>query len=100
VTLLGDSWHPMSPFKAQGANQALLDALALSKQIIRWWADRSPRNGAAQLGSYFGDYEAEAFARSAKKVIKSRLAAQYLHSPAALVPGNITRASVAEQATQ
>jgi salicylate hydroxylase len=105
ITLLGDSWHPMSPFKAQGANQALLDALALSKQIIRWWTDKKVTSAnrvssGGSLAHYFGEYEVESFGRSAKKVIKSRLAAQYLHSPAALVPGNITRASVAEHATQ
>lgn len=106
ITLLGDSWHPMSPFKAQGANQALIDAYSLSNCISSWYTSQQIVNNNSnnnndveltKLGNYFGRYELDGFKRSSQKVIKSRSTAIYLHSMAAMTPGNITRASVAER---
>ena len=33
VTLIGDAAHPMTPFKAQGANQAVADAVLLARSL-------------------------------------------------------------------
>lgn len=91
VTLIGDAAHPMSPFKGQGANQALLDALALARGIARGcqpysqWRERGLRK------SVLTDYESEMLERSATKVQDSADAAEFLHSDIVLYEGNQPR---------
>ncbi len=97
VTLLGDAAHPMSPFKGQGANQALLDALSLSKALISSEYVKPKRR---LIPIALRDYERDMKARTEVKVLKSREAAKYLHSDVALATGNITRAGAAELAFQ
>ncbi|MES2800248.1 MAG: NAD(P)/FAD-dependent oxidoreductase [Bacteroidota bacterium] len=77
ATLIGDAAHPMSPFKGQGANQAILDALALARAIYQEssnWKEKGIR--AAVLTAF----EIEMIKRSASKVKDSAAAAQFLHT--------------------
>lgn len=39
IFVIGDAAHPMSPFKGQGANQALLDAVALADFLVEYHSD-------------------------------------------------------------
>jgi salicylate hydroxylase len=95
ITFLGDAAHPMSPFKGQGANQALLDALYLSKVLI---SSELVKNSRRKIGVALKDYEKDMKSRTSVKVLKSRDAAKYLHSNAAMAFGNITRAGAAAAA--
>ncbi len=87
VTLIGDAAHPMSPFKGQGANQALLDALALARQIsiacraLPKWRETGLRE------SVLTEFEEEMLARSASKVQDSAKAVELLHSEKVLREG-------------
>ena len=80
VTLIGDAAHPMSPFKGQGANQALLDALALARGISRGCRPLSQWRKAGVRESVLTKFESEMLDRSASKVKDSARAAQFLHS--------------------
>lgn len=84
VTLLGDAAHPMSPFKGQGANQALLDALALARKIYKSCGPFSNWKEVGIRKSILKDFEEEMLKRSAIKVKDSAAAAQFLHSEVAL----------------
>jgi 2-polyprenyl-6-methoxyphenol hydroxylase-like FAD-dependent oxidoreductase len=80
VTLIGDAAHPMSPFKGQGANQALLDALALARGISKGCRPLSQWREAGVRKSVLTEFESEMLERSATKVKDSAAAAQFLHS--------------------
>jgi salicylate hydroxylase len=91
VTLIGDAAHPMSPFKGQGANQALLDALALARGISKECSPASQWREAGLRESVLTDFESEMLERSATKVKGSADAAQFLHSQSVLHEGDRPR---------
>lgn len=88
VTLIGDAAHPMSPFKGQGANQALLDALALARDITKGCRPLSKWREAGIRESVLTGFEEEMLARSAGKVKDSAEAVQLLHSKVVLREGD------------
>ena len=93
VTLLGDAAHPLSPFKGQGANQALLDALALARGISIGCRPLSNWRDVGIRISVLKEFEAKMIARTKSKVKDSREAARYLHSDIVLMETNKPRGS-------
>jgi 2-polyprenyl-6-methoxyphenol hydroxylase-like FAD-dependent oxidoreductase len=91
VTVIGDAAHPMSPFKGQGANQALLDALTLARGITRGCRPLSQWRKAGVRESVLTEFESEMLARSAVKVKDSADAAEFLHSEIVLHEGDEPR---------
>ena len=91
VTLIGDAAHPMSPFKGQGANQALLDALALARGIFQGCRPLSQWRTMGIRKSVLSGFEAAMLERSAAKVTDSAEAAQFLHSDIVLHEGDEPR---------
>jgi 2-polyprenyl-6-methoxyphenol hydroxylase-like FAD-dependent oxidoreductase len=91
ITLLGDAAHPMSPFKGQGANQALLDALSLARKIYKGCRPGTHWRETGLRASVLTEYEHEMLERSAVKVQDSHDAVQFLHSDVVLYEGDEPR---------
>lgn len=91
VTLIGDAAHPMSPFKGQGANQALLDALSLARTITRECRPLSNWREAGIRARVLTEFETEMLQRSSKKVQESAAAAEFLHTDSVLHEGDEPR---------
>lgn len=88
ITLIGDAAHPMSPFKGQGANQAILDAILLAEKIVKTYHSES--HNIDIRASILTDFEREMIERSSIKVKQSADAAKFLHTDIVLQEGNVT----------
>ena len=91
VTLIGDAAHPMSPFKGQGANQALLDAITLARGISKGCNSLSNWRKVGVRECVLNEFESEMLERSAVKVKDSAEAAKFLHSEIVLHEGDEPR---------
>jgi 2-polyprenyl-6-methoxyphenol hydroxylase-like FAD-dependent oxidoreductase len=91
TTLIGDAAHPMSPFKGQGANQALLDALSLARGISKGCKSLAHWKKTGIRESVLTEFESEMLERSAVKVKDSADAAEFLHSEIVLHKGDEPR---------
>jgi len=94
ITLIGDAAHPMSPFKGQGANQALLDALALARGIFKGCNPKSKWREKGIRESVLNEFELEMLERSSVKVNDSKKAVHILHSEIVLHEANAPRGRV------
>ena len=87
--------HPIG----QGANQALLDAILLSRKLYKSiCVDRkAPRDECIsdRIPTSLAEFEEEMLQRAAVKVEKSASAAKFLHSDVAISKGNVTRGAAA-----
>jgi 2-polyprenyl-6-methoxyphenol hydroxylase-like FAD-dependent oxidoreductase len=90
-TIIGDAAHPMSPFKGQGANQALLDALALARKISITCGPDSNWREIGLRKMILTEFEKEMVERTTAKVEGSAQAAKLLHSDAVLHEGDEPR---------
>ena len=82
VTIIGDAAHPMTPFKAQGANQAISDAVLLANALVEGVGKRGPVDGFNYALPLF---EKRMLSRSSRAVLGSREKVKEMHSALALI---------------
>ena len=95
VTLLGDALHPMAPFKAQGANAALLDSVALARALYdselggerRVEGKAQRRRSGKSVADAVAEYERAAARRGRRRVEASRNATVEYHWGGGLAGG-------------
>jgi 2-polyprenyl-6-methoxyphenol hydroxylase-like FAD-dependent oxidoreductase len=81
----------MSPFKGQGANQALLDALVLARMVYKECLTSEKWKEEGLRTTVLASFESLMLERSAPKVRDSAAAAEFLHTDVVLLEGNETR---------
>ena len=82
ITLVGDAVHAMSPFKGQGANQALADGPLLAQWLFeqfRLGTSKPKPLDAKAISRVVACFEREMSQRSRNKVADSYAAAQRIH---------------------
>lgn len=93
VTLIGDAAHPMTPFRAQGANQALADAV-LFAEVLAEGLREHPEAGAG-IDAALPLFERRMLSRSGRVVQGSREKAKEMHSRLAMQPARKVQREVA-----